>query len=80
MKRKVVTLLAADIIRAAKRQAAAEGRPLSDLIHDALRLYLRQQFALAKERRLARQVFCERPIRVTAKQRRLVLEEDLWAL
>lgn len=78
MKQKVGTLLEEDVMRAVKRQAAAEGRPLSDLIQDALRQYLRQQPATPRERRMAYQVFCERPIKVSAKQLRHLLEEELW--
>ena len=40
MKQKVGTLLEADVLRRAKRRAADEGRPLSDLIQDALEKYL----------------------------------------
>ena len=40
MKRKVVTLLEESVLRRAKRRAADDGRPLSDLIQDALEKYL----------------------------------------
>lgn len=40
MKQKVVTLLEEDVLGRAKRRAADEGRPLSDLIQDALEKYL----------------------------------------
>ena len=36
MKQKVGTLLEQDIVRRAKRRAADENRPLSDVIQDAL--------------------------------------------
>jgi len=40
MKQRVRTLLEEDVLRRAKRRAADEGRPLSDLIQDALEKYL----------------------------------------
>ncbi|MGH8564778.1 MAG: hypothetical protein ACREXW_12105 [Gammaproteobacteria bacterium] len=40
MKQKVGTLLEEDVLRRAKRRATDEGRPLSDLIQDALESYL----------------------------------------
>ena len=40
MKQKVGTRLEEDVLRRAKRRAADEGRPLSDLIQDALEKYL----------------------------------------
>jgi hypothetical protein len=40
MKQKVGTLLEQDVLRRAKRRAADEGRPLCDLIQDALEIYL----------------------------------------
>ena len=36
MKQKIGTLIEEDIMRLAKRRAVEEGRPLSDLIQDAL--------------------------------------------
>lgn len=40
MKQEVATLLEADVLHRAKRRATDEGRPLSDLIEDALEEYL----------------------------------------
>ena len=40
MKQKVVSPLEENLLRRAKRRAADEGRPLSDLIEDALEKYL----------------------------------------
>ena len=40
MKQKVVTLLEENVLRRAKRRAVDEGRPLSDLIQNALEKYL----------------------------------------
>ena len=78
MKQKIGTLIEEDIMRLAKRRAAEEGRPLSDLIQDALVQYLSPGAASAKEREIAFYVFCERPFKLSPEQLRQVLEEDVW--
>lgn len=78
MKQKIGTLFEEEIVRRAKRRAAEEGRPLSDLIQDALVRYLRKEAATPKERKMAYRLFCERPMKIPAKQLRYVLEEDVW--
>jgi len=80
MKQKVGTLIEEDIMRLAKRRAAEEGRPLSDLIQDALVQYLSPGAASAKEREMAYHLFCERPFKLTPEQFRDLLEEDPWDL
>ncbi|MBI3001930.1 MAG: hypothetical protein HYY46_26245 [Deltaproteobacteria bacterium] len=80
MKQKIGTLLEDKIVRRAKRRAAEEGRPLRDLIQDALVRYLRKDAATPKERKMAYRVFCERPMKIPAKQLRQVFEEDMWDL
>jgi hypothetical protein len=80
MKQKIGTLIEEDIMRLAKRRAAEEGRPLSDLIQDALVQYLSPGAASAKEREMAFHLFCERPFKLTPQQFRDLLEEDPWDL
>jgi hypothetical protein len=80
MKQKIGTLIEEDIMRLAKRRAAEEGRPMSDLIQDALVQYLRKDAATPRERKTAYQLFCERPMKIPAKQLRHLLEEDMWDL
>jgi hypothetical protein len=80
MKQKIGTLIEEDIMRLAKRRAAEEGRPLSDLIQDALEQYLRKGGATPKERKAAFHLFCERPMKISPEQLRYVLEEDMWDL
>jgi hypothetical protein len=80
MKQKIGTVIEGDIMRLAKRKAAEEGRPLSDLIQDALVQYLRKQAATPKERKMAFRLFCERPMKIPLEQLRYVLEEDMWDL
>ena len=80
MKQKIGTLIEEDIMRLAKRRAAEEGRPLNDLIQDALVHYLRKEAATPKERKMAYHLFCERPMKIPPEQLRHVLEEDMWDL
>lgn len=79
MKQKIGTLLEEDIVRRAKRRAADESRPLSDLIQDALERYLSEGVPEPARREAAYELLCERPIRLTAEQFRTILEEDVWA-
>jgi len=80
MKQKVGTLLEEDVIRRAKRRAADENRPLSDVIQDALERYLSEGMAEPARREAAYQLFCERPMRLAPGQLKTVLEHDSWDL
>jgi len=51
MKQKIGMLIEKNTLRLAKQKAAKEGRPLSDLIQDALEQHLRKGAATPKERR-----------------------------
>jgi hypothetical protein len=62
--------------RRAKRRAADEGRPLSDLIQDALEKYLTAGLAEPAHREAAFLLFCERPIKLSPEQFKTVLERD----
>ena len=42
--------------------------------------YLRKEAATPTERKMAFQLFCERPMTVPTEQIRYVLEEDMWDL
>jgi hypothetical protein len=79
MKQKIGTLLEEDVVRRAKRRAADENRPLSDLIQDALERYLSDGIPEPARREAAYELLCERPIRLTSEQFRTILEEDAWA-
>jgi len=78
MKQKIGMLIEKNTLRLAKQKAAKEGRPLSDLIQDALEQYLRKGAATPKEREMAFHLFCERPIKIPQKQLRYLLAEDMW--
>ncbi len=80
MKQKVGTLLEKEVLRRAKRRAADEGRPLSDLIQDALESYLSDKSVEPAMREAAYQLYCERPMKLTPSQLKSVLEEDAWDL
>jgi hypothetical protein len=80
MKQKVGTVIEEEIMRRAKRRAADEGRPLSDIIQDALAAYLSDRVVDPVLREAAYQLYCERPMKLTPSQFKLVLEEDAWDL
>ena len=78
MKQKIGTLIEEDIMRLAKRRAAKEGRPIGDLIRDAILLYLRKEAGTPKERKIAYHLFCEQPMKIPSEQLRHLLEVDMW--
>jgi len=80
MKQKVGTLIEEEVLRRAKRRAAGEGRPLSDLIQDALASYLSDRTVEPAKREAAYQLYCERPMKLSTEQFKAVLEEDAWDL
>ncbi|MGH8632173.1 MAG: hypothetical protein ACREU7_15605 [Burkholderiales bacterium] len=80
MKQKVGTVLEEDILKRAKLRAAEQGRPLSDVIQDALERYLSEGIAEPARRDAAYQLFCERPMRLASEQLKAVLEHDSWNL
>ena len=76
MKQKIGTVIEADVLRRARRQAADEERPLSDLIQDALDRYLTTKIPAPDRREAAYRSFCEQPIRVSPDQLREILHVD----
>jgi hypothetical protein len=79
MKQKVVTLSEENVLR----RAADEGRPLSDLVQDALEKYLTVGMPESTHREAAFQLFCERPIKLSLEQFKAVLDNDSsdeWSL
>ena len=80
MKQKIGTVLEEDVLRRAKRRAADESRPLSDVIQDALERYLSQGVPQPARRDAAYQLFCERPMLLAPEQLKTVLEHDSWNL
>lgn len=78
MKLKVGTVLEGAVVRRAKRRAADERRPLSDLIQDALENYLTARAPEPNKRDAALRLFCNQPLRLAPAQFRALLEEDAW--
>ena len=78
MKQKLVTLLEEDVVRRAKQHASDEGRPLSDVIQDALERYLSKDVAEPARRDADYQFFCEQPIRLAPDQLKVVQGHDCW--
>jgi len=79
MKQRVSLRLDAEILQLAKQRAAEERRPLGELIQEALMKYLGKQAATPEERQKAFELFCEQPMRLSGKQFRKVLQEEVWA-
>jgi hypothetical protein len=80
MKQKISVRFDAEILRLAKRRATEERCPLGELIQKALAHYLREFPATPKERKIAYQLFCERPMKIPPKQLRYVVKENMWDL
>ncbi len=78
MKQKIGTLIDEEVLRLAKRLAIDQGRPLNELIQDALVSYLTRDLSDPREREAGYVVFCERPIRLSSTQFQQVLQEDPW--
>jgi len=80
MKRKVGTLLEEEVLKLAKHRAFEEGRPLSDVIQEAIVHYLSNKVPEPKKRKRAYQIFCEQPIRIRKQRFKEILEENAWDL
>jgi hypothetical protein len=79
MKEKITIMIDKEVMRLAKETAAKEHRTLSQLIEEALVTCFRQETTTPYERKKAYELFCERPMKLTRKQLRLILNEDIWA-
>ena len=80
MKQKIGIVIETDVLRRAKRRAIDEGRPLSDLIQDALDRYLMAGMSTPAEREAACRLFCEPLMRISHEQLREILQADAWDL
>ena len=78
MKQKFGTILDRDVLCRAKLRAAEEGRPLNDLIQDALEKYLAAWIPEPARRQAAFQLFCEHPIKLSSEQFIALLKHDSW--
>ena len=73
MKQKIGTIIDQEVIKLAKRRAAEEGRPLNDLIQDALISYLNRNVSDPHAREAASLAPMYRPVaskRITASATR----------
>ena len=78
MKQRISVRLDAEILQLAKQRAAEERRPLSHLIQDALAKHLTKDATTPEERQKAFQLFCKQPMRLSGKQWRQILREEVW--
>lgn len=79
MKRKVGTLIEESVVKMAKRRAAEEGRPLAEVIQDALVGYLQRSSADLDSRRSALARLLGDPLRLDDHELALLLENDVLA-
>ena len=77
MKQRISMVIDQEIVRLAKKRAAEEQRTLRGLIQEVLVRHLRKEAATPNERKIAYQLFCERPMQMPPDQLRYVLEEDV---
>jgi hypothetical protein len=78
MKKEIGIVIEEEVIRHAKRRAAEEGRPLSDVIQDALVSYLSDKVPDPKKRENAYQLFCGQPMRISREQLKKITEADTY--
>jgi hypothetical protein len=78
MKKEIGIVIEEEVIRHAKRRAAEEGRPLSDVIQDALVSYLSDKVPDPKKRGKAYQLFCGQPMRISREQLKKITEADTY--
>ena len=68
MKREIRILIEEKLVKLIKHRAVDEGRPLSDLIQDAIVSYLSKSIQKPKEREAAYKIFCEQPIKLSKEE------------
>jgi metal-responsive CopG/Arc/MetJ family transcriptional regulator len=78
MTRKIIISLEEDLVRLSRRRAREEGRPLSDLVQDAIMQYLDNKVQERDKRLEAYRTFCERPIRISREDFKTLLKENSW--
>jgi hypothetical protein len=78
IQKRIIILIEEEVLREAQERAAKEGRPLGELIHDALVSYLSNKGPFQRAREEAYHLFCERPMRLRKKQLRKILAADAY--
>jgi len=76
MKKRFSIFIEEEVSGRAKRLAFKEGRSLRDVIKDDLVTYLNDKVPDPRKRGKAYQTFCARPIRLSKKQLKKILEVD----
>jgi hypothetical protein len=77
MKQKITILIDREIARLAKEKAAKEHRTLSHIVEEALVTRFRQETATPHARKMAYELFCQRPMKVPPDQLSYVFREDI---
>ncbi len=77
-KKKIGTIIDEGVFRRAKRNAAEEGKTLSEYIQEALVAYTKGKKHDEKERKAAYRFFCRNPIKIDREDFEEILQEDGW--
>ena len=77
MKERIIIVMDEEILRLAKETAAKEHRTLSQLIEEALVKRFRQETTTPHARKMAYELFCERPMKIPPDQLPYVFGEDI---
>lgn len=77
MKRKFGTVLEKKLIQALKQRAAEEDRPITEIVHDALVRYFSQPPG-REEAREAWERLNSKPIHISNRDLKAILEVDMW--
>ena len=78
MKTKIGTVLSREVVQQLREQAAKQGRPMNEIIYDALTLYFQTGQRQADIRRRAVDRLCSRPFRLSLQEINENLEEDYF--
>ena len=79
MKKKIGTLLEKDVAQKLKEFSAKRGRPISEIIQDAVTTYMQVGNSIKQEFRLAAaKRFCSRPFHLSRDDWKEIMEEDYY--
>lgn len=78
MKTKIGTVLEKEIVQKLKEQALKEGRPMNEIIYDALVQYFQGQKGQENLRQVAVERLCSRPFQLSLQELNEILEEDYF--
>ncbi|GAB4381396.1 MAG: hypothetical protein Kow0042_31950 [Calditrichia bacterium] len=78
MKTKVGTVLDKELLQQLKERAAKENRSMSDLINEALLIYLQNSKMERELRVAAAKRLCSKPFQISPQEIKEIMEEDYF--